>query len=164
MGEILSLHFSRILFTELNSCGIKSFSLRSLALGELLRKEVKSSSLHRAKGMQGPCPAFHLSSAFLISLYLLFFLPISFRDYCFISSLLRHFYYLNHTLVEILEGQKVCEEWFDTCIHAGKESTTFWNPGSMSFYWFLVLPTQLCLSYLFTLIRLPRLAERRLDI
>lgn len=96
MGEILSLDFSRVLFTKLNSSGIKSFSLRSLALGKLLREEVKSRSLHRAKGMQGPCTAFPLPSALLISLYLLFFLPIPLRGYCFIWSLLRHFYYLNH--------------------------------------------------------------------
>lgn len=67
-------------------------------------------------------------------------------------------------LMETIRGQKVCKKWFHAWIHAGKESTTFWNMGSTSFYFFLVLPAQLCLSYLFTLFRLPRLAERRLDI
>lgn len=113
--------------------------------------------------MQGPCCSFHLSSALLISL-MLFFPAIPFKEHCFISSFLRHFYYLNHAScgnapgLESLQGVISC---LYSCWGRIHHLLKHWEYKLLLF---LVLPAQLCLSYLFTLFRLPRLAERRLDI
>lgn len=78
---------------------------------------MKSISLHRPKGMQGPCCSFHLSSALLISLYVLFFSAIPFREHCFISSLMRHFYYLNHAFCGNASGPESLQGVI-SCLHS----------------------------------------------
>lgn len=135
MGEILGLDFNRVLFTELNSCGIV-IHFKVIGIGKLPRKEVKSSSVHNLREWQGPCTAFHLPSALLISLYLLFSPPIPFRQR-FISSLLRHFYYLNCENTrgpESLQGVISClhscwERIYHLLKHWGYELWLFFSAG-----------------------------------
>lgn len=139
--------------------------LKVVCLGKPLRKEVKSSSLHRPKGMQDPCKTHCFSPPFVLPRSLLCSPPaILLREYCFIPSSLRHRYHLTYTShgnplgPEHLQG---VSSWSHSYWERNYHLLNHWGyPLLLAF----LLPPPLCLSYLFILIRLPRLAERRLDI
>lgn len=147
-----------------NCSGKKSVCLKVVCL----RKNVKSSSLHRPKGMQDPCKTHHFSPPFILP-HCTFFSCLCPTPHAPVQGILFHpFFTLSfylHLSWKSFWARTFARSELMFAYVLGKKipSEPLWACAFTSLFLFL-LALPLCLSCLFVLVRLPRLAERRLDI
>lgn len=169
LGEILNSHFLRLLLRVLNSCGIKLVRLKVVCLGKPPRTEEKSSSLHSPKGMQESCKTHCFSPPFILPYFNSFSVLPSCRP---VQGIQFHPLFdkapLSSYLLLASRGNPLGPEHLQG---VSSHSHSHWERNShlLNLWGYVLLvafllPPPLCLSYLFILIRPPRLAERTLDI